>query len=207
MDTWTSNICCCCCCCCCFSRRRRCYCSSVQLLFSCLSESLSALCYCALPLTSMNYIVFFILSISEQRRVDYWLFLFVLWRAFTPLDVARVFVFILPPHFSSLNHNSSMMNAMRVCRWMCFVVSIAHWQALCMWLSLFLNEGCVLCITINICTLIDAEQWYVVLAPQLSMFDPSPTNGVAGSSSRWPVPTDRTETCLQLLPCTWFLCY
>jgi hypothetical protein len=84
-------------CCWFIPRHRRCCCSLVQLLFSCLSESLHALCYCTLPLPSMNYIVLFILSISEQRRVDYWLFLFVLWRAFTPLDAARVFVFILPP--------------------------------------------------------------------------------------------------------------
>ena len=57
-----------------------------------------------------------------------------------------------------------------------------------MWLSLLSNEGCVLYITINICTLIDAEQWHGVLVPHTSRFDPSPTNGVAGSSSRWPVP-------------------
>jgi len=62
---------------------------------------------------------------------------------------------------------------------MCFVVSTAHWQAVCMWLCLLLNEGCVLCNAINICTLIDAEQWHGVLAPHTSRFNPSPTNGVA----------------------------
>ena len=80
---------------------------------------------------------------------------------------------------------------------MCFVVSTAHWQAVCMLLSLLLNEGCVLYITINICTLIDGEQWHGVLAPHTSGFDPSPMNGVAGSSLRWPFPTVSSETCLQ----------